>query len=380
MTLKRVYKSVLSLGLLILISTTLSAFTENLRVSLLTQDEGDEMYAYFGHTAIRVTDDSLNVDVVYNYGTFDFNTPNFYMRFVKGDLDYCLSIDDFDYFVYFSKETKRTIREQELNLTLEEKINLVTALETCYTTSEKYYRYDFLKNNCATKIRDIIEDATNKNIDFNDSGYTGMSFRQLLKPFVAKNYWADFGINLVMGMETDKMASPSDYMFLPIYIHSYLEECDCAEDSVVILDASPEKKSSFDYSYLAPWLIVALLIGLSLWGKSRLTVLYLICILFTLMGSLILFLNVYSLHPALGHNLNVLWTLPAFFVLFFRKKKANDYIKLAYILIITAFIALQGVIPQELSSTFIPWIILAIIVLLLDLDIIQKKSIFIKKI
>jgi hypothetical protein len=190
------------------------------------------MYAYFGHTAIRVTDDSLYVDVVYNYGTFNFNTPNFYMRFIKGDLDYCLSIDDFDYFVYFSNETKRTIREQELNLSLEEKVKLVTALETCYATSDRYYRYDFLKNNCATKIRDIIEDATNKSIDFNNSGYNGLTFRQLLKPFVSKNYWADFGINLVMGMETDKMASPSDYMFLPIYIHSYLEECNCIRRSI----------------------------------------------------------------------------------------------------------------------------------------------------
>ena len=136
--------------LLILISANTFALSRDAQVSLLTQDAGDELYAYFGHTAIRIKDDSLHIDRVYNYGTFNFNTPNFYLKFIHGDLDYCLSIDDFDYFVYVSSETKRTIHEQVLNLTYEEKVKMANLLETCYTTSARYYRYDFLKNNCAS--------------------------------------------------------------------------------------------------------------------------------------------------------------------------------------------------------------------------------------
>ncbi len=367
------YKSIIIAGVLLIISFGAFAYTNSLRISLLTQDKGDEMYAYFGHTAIRVTDDSLNIDKVYNYGTFDFNTPNFYIRFIKGDLDYCLSIDDFDYFVYFSNETKRTIREQELVLSFEDKVNLVNSLDKCYTSSARYYRYDFLKNNCATKIRDIIEEATNNKIDFSNAGYQGKTFRQLLKPFVSRNYWVDFGINLVMGIETDKMASSSDYMFLPIYIHSYLEECDCAKNSTIILDASQNTKTKFKFSYILPWIIISLLILLSFWKKTKIFVLYFISIIFGLLGILILFLSLYSLHPALSQNFNILWTLPALLLLFFRNKKINDYFKLSYILLISVFISFQNIITQELSFTFIPWMILMIVICILDLKIIKKR-------
>lgn len=358
--------------LFLLMSFNASALSQDAQISLITQDAGDEMYAYFGHTAIRIKDDSLNIDQVYNYGTFDFNTPNFYIKFIRGDLDYCLSIDDFDYFVYFSSETKRTIHEQVLNLTYEEKVNMITLLETCYTTSARYYRYDFLKNNCATKIRDIIEDATNKRIDFDESGFKGKTFRQLLKPFVSKNYWIEFGINIAMGMKTDKPATPSDYMFLPVYIYDFLEGSEYAQKSVILLDASPKTEKGFNFSYLSPWIIVLLLIGLSFIPKTRKPVLYFVSIIFTLLGLLLLFMDLYSLHPAIGSNLNTLWTLPAIVLILFRKRKFNDYLKLAYILIIVLFIALQTILPQQLSFTFIPWMIMLLVVSLLDLQVIKK--------
>jgi len=365
-------KNTLNILLLILISANTYALSRNVQVSLLTQDTGDEMYAYFGHTAIRIKDDSLHIDRVYNYGTFNFNTPNFYLKFIHGDLDYCLSIDDFDYFVYFSAETKRTIHEQILNLTYDEKVKLVNLLETCYTTSARYYRYDFLKNNCATKIRDIIEEATDNRINFDNSGFSGQTFRQLLKPFISKNYWADLGINLATGMETDKVASPSDYMFLPVYIHDYLENSEFAQPSYVLLDASVKKESKFNFSYLSPWVIVLLLIALSFLSKTRKIILYTVSIIFTLLGLLLLFLSVYSLHLAISDNLNVLWTLPAILMIIFRKRNFHNYLKLAYLIIIVLFISLQNIIPQAISFTFIPWMILLVVIILLDIKAINR--------
>jgi hypothetical protein len=362
---------------LLFLTVTIHAFSSNLsqnaQISLLTQDKGDEMYAFFGHTAIRIKDDSLRIDLVYNYGTFNFNTPNFYIRFIRGDLDYCLSIDDFDYFVDFSSETKRTIHEQVLILTYEEKVKMLELLETCYTTSARYYRYDFLKNNCATKIRDIIEDATNKRIDFSTSEFEGMSFRQLLKPYVARNYWIDLGFNILLGMESDKAANPADYMFLPIYIHDFLENSNYSENSYILLDASPTKNEGINFSYILPWIIFVVLVVLNFWKKSRKGILFTISIIFGLFGILISFLSIYSLHPALGNNLNVLWTLPAFMILFFRKKRINEYFKIVYILIIALFIALQGIIPQELSPVFIPWMIILMIINITDLKIIKAR-------
>lgn len=354
-------------------------FSSNLRVSLLTQDEGDEMYAYFGHTAIRVTDDSLEIDLVFNYGTFDFSTQNFYIRFIKGDLDYCLSIDEYDSFVHFSDKTKRTIHEQVLNMSFEEKCNVVNLLTDCYNSPARYYRYDFLRNNCSTKIRDIIEQATNGRIDFSKFDLNGSSFRQLLKPYVARNYWINFGINFLMGMETDKEAQPTDYMFLPVYIYKYLENTGNAEKAVIILDASPDKNNVFDFSYLIPWLIVLLMVGLSLWKKTRKISLYFISVIFSLFGLLVLTLGIYSLHPALGHNMNMIWTIPALLILIVRKGKVANFIRYAYISILLLIFINWFWLPQEMSATFIPWMLLMLFMLILDLNILEKFKNFRKR-
>jgi hypothetical protein len=316
------------------------------------------MYAYFGHTAIRVKDDSLGIDQVYNYGTFDFSTPNFYIRFIKGDLDYCLSIDDYDYFVYASNYNKRTLHEQELNLSFEEKYRIVELLETCYNTSARYYRYDFLGNNCSTKIRDIIEQGTNNRIDFGKASFSGQTFRQLLKPYVSRNYWIDFGINFLIGMEADKQAMPEDYMFLPEYLYKHLENSDLAQKPIVILDASPDKLSGFDFSYVAPWLIVCALFGLNLWKKARKAVLYSVAVVFSLFGLLVLSLGLYSIHPALGSNMNIVWTIPALLLLIIRNEKVAIFVKYAYLTIILLIFINWFWLPQEMSTTFIPWMLL----------------------
>lgn len=361
-----------SIAILLSFVSQTSALSHDVRISLITQDLGDEMYAYFGHTAIRVKDDSLDVDQVYNYGTFDFGTPNFYIRFIKGDLDYCLSIDDYDYFEYFSNESKRTIHEQILNLSYKEKVKMVLLLETCYNTSARYYRYDFLKNNCSTKIRDIIEDATDNRIDFGTADFHGKTFRQLLEPLVSRNYWIEFGINFLMGRETDKLAKPEDYMFLPIYIHDFLDNPKYANKSEVILDASPEKKSGFDFSYLAPWLIVLLLSALSLWKKSQKIVLYFVCVVFSLFGLLILSLGIYSLHPALGNNMNILWTIPALLILIVRNAKIGKFIRYAYLAVFALIFINWFWFPQEMSTTFIPWMLCMSFLLIVDLKLFDK--------
>lgn len=346
-----------------------SNLTRSVTISLLTQDEGYELYAYFGHTAIRVKDDSLGVDQVYNYGTFDFDTPDFHTRFVKGDLDYCMSIDSYNGFVYMSKVNKRTIREQVLNLSFEEKYEIVMLLETCYNTSARYYRYDFLDNNCATKIRDIIYDGTKGRIDFSKAKFGGKSYRQLLQPFLKKNYWIDFGLNFILGLKTDEKASPEQYMFLPIYIHDFLVDSEFAGESTVILDASPQKKNGINFSYLLPWIIALILSLLIVWKKTRKFMLYFLSSIFALLGIFVLVLGLYSEHEALAINLNMLWTLPALFVLIFgHTKKTGKFIKYGYLILILLHFLNWFWLPQQLSFAFLPWMLLMTMALAFDLE------------
>jgi len=366
----------ISLLYVFIYSVSVFGLSQNVRISLLTQEPGDELYAYFGHTAIRVKDDSLFIDRVYNYGTFDFSTPNFYTRFVKGDLDYCLSIDDFEYFVYSSELTQRRIHEQELYLSYEEKLNLVSLLEQCYNSPARYYRYDFFKNNCATKIRDIIQSATNDRIRFDNAEYKGKTFRQLLKPYLVKNYWINFGINLIMGMEADKNANPAEFMFLPFYIQDYFDNSNYSTKSELLLDASPKPNSNIRFDYILPWIIVLLICVLSFWKKTQKITFYIYFSIISFLGLLLVFLGVYSLHPSLGSNMNIIWTVPALLIVIIRHEKIARFVRYTYLLIIVLLFINWFWLPQELSPTFIPWLVCMFLLLILDLNIINKIKFF----
>ena len=118
--------------------------------SLITCGPGDEFYTTFGHSAIRINDSVNNIDVVYNYGTFDFDTPHFYWKFARGRLNYCLSRSSFDNFMFEYSMEGRAVWEQRLRLTSQELNNLFIALETNYMPQYRYYLYDFFRDNCAT--------------------------------------------------------------------------------------------------------------------------------------------------------------------------------------------------------------------------------------
>jgi hypothetical protein len=127
-------------------------------ISLITADPGEELYSLFGHSAIRVKDTVNNQDLVFNYGTFNFNTPNFYMKFTRGKLLYMLSIQQFDRFKRSYEYEKRDLKEQILNLTQDQKQAIFQFLLWNYQPENRYYKYDFFFDNCATRIRDVFID------------------------------------------------------------------------------------------------------------------------------------------------------------------------------------------------------------------------------
>jgi len=368
-TVKKILYLIIIVNSLFLQSLFSQELSQNAVVSLITQDEGDELYAYFGHTALRIKDDSLGIDLAFNYGTFDFSTPNFYTKFAKGTLNYCLSVETYESLVFSSSHNKRTLREQVLNLTYEEKLKTYQLLVNYYNSEARYYRYDFFYDNCATKIRDIIQEATNNRIDFSKSNFKGHSYRQLIMPFLEKNYWIDFGINFILGLEADKKVPPEQYMFLPVYIHDFLEGSDFAQNSQVVLDASPTKKQEIDFGYILPWLIVLVWGMLIYFKKTRGFFKYLLFTIFGLLGLFILCFGLYSEHTAVLYNLNTIWSLPALLILIFSwSKKWLHYIKLGYLIILLLHLINWFWLPQQMSTTFLPWMCLLIFTLLVDLN------------
>ena len=137
--------------------------SEHTKVSLLTSSPGEDLYAQFGHSAIRITDTLSGQDLVFNYGLFDFNTPGFYVKFIRGKLPYQLGIQRFDAFLNAYIEENRQCRELEINLNEKERLALINFLSVNYLPENREYPYDFFFDNCATRIRDILENKFQAN-------------------------------------------------------------------------------------------------------------------------------------------------------------------------------------------------------------------------
>ena len=192
----------------------------HLRISILTCSPGEELYSTFGHSAIRVTDSVSHRDIVYNYGTFNFDEPGFYTKFIRGKLSFYLSTDDFDSFISEYIEEKRDITEQVLNLTCAEKYNIVMLLQANMLAANRTYKYDFTFDNCTTRLRDLVEKCADTSINFGNVLSSKKTFRDLIYEYLNKNdkQWSKLGIDILLGGRMDVVMKPREVMFLPDYL------------------------------------------------------------------------------------------------------------------------------------------------------------------
>ena len=126
------------------------------KISIITVEKGTNIYDSFGHSAIRIQNDSLKIDNIYNYGLFEFNSNNSYLDFLLGTAKYSVEKKSFFDFLTFYKSENRTIKEQILAISEVEIIKIINLLENNIQPENKYYKYDFLTNNCSTKILDVL--------------------------------------------------------------------------------------------------------------------------------------------------------------------------------------------------------------------------------
>lgn len=299
-------------------------------ISILTCSPGTELYSVFGHSAIRVVDPALHLDLVFNYGTFDFETPHFYAKFIRGRLDYMLSVTRYADFEEVYIQEGRSIFEQTLNLTFPQRQLLFQNLMVNYQPENRFYRYDFFWDNCATRVRDIINKSLHDSLRFDTSAYSlKLSFRQLIDPYISQMKWIDLGIDLALGSVSDRIARPQEYMFLPDYIldlfrNTYLQGDEHAGKKLTsemrtLYEAPPKVRStsSSPGPEVVLWImfgLIALLTIFDLYRKKRTR--WVDVVMFTLVGLLgwfLTFLWVGTDHRALNRNLNLVWAIPLFF-------------------------------------------------------------------
>lgn len=204
-----------------MVGAKLSAYpllTERSRVSLLTESEGEEAYALWGHTAIRVSDDSLQVDDVFNYGIFDFSGSNFVWRFALGETDYILGAYSMNQVYINCIGRNLGLVEQTLNLDLSERQRLWESLLENARLENRVYRYNFLFDNCSTRPLAMIERSLNGAIVFQDTLATAGTFRQMIHQTTLNAPWIRFGIDLALGSPLDRPVTFREEFFLPVYL------------------------------------------------------------------------------------------------------------------------------------------------------------------
>ncbi|MGY5354035.1 Lnb N-terminal periplasmic domain-containing protein [Wenyingzhuangia sp. IMCC45467] len=309
--------------LLFLISLSLFSqkveLSDKAEVSVLTCAPGqNELYAAFGHSAIRVKDPAHNIDRVYNYGTFDFNTPNFYLKFCKGQLLYQLSSYEYKYFPYEYYKENRWIKSQVLNFTKEENQKIFDYLEWNALAENKDYLYDFFYDNCATKMYEVIEKSVGK-IDFNYSEFPkDLTHRDLIHKYLAKNSWSKFGIDLALGAVIDKKATLKQYMFLPDYVYSGLKDSTIngkklvKNDGFILPDhqlALPKTPFLLSPLFLSI-LIISITFYLRIFNKETRVWFNVVSITYGVLGLVLFALWFLTEHSTTKINMNLLWANP----------------------------------------------------------------------
>lgn len=206
--------------IILLFVQQLNSFAQDssrIRISLLTCTPGDELYSIFGHSALRVTDSNSVTDIVYNYGTFNFDDKGFYLKFIRGQLLYYMSIVSFEDFKYTYQVTNRGMTEQVLNLSAQEKISIQHALNENLKEENKYYKYDFFLDNCTTRLRDLIVKSKTPSPVLPAVMPENTRFRQAIYQYLdkGKQYWSKLGIDILLGAPTDAVMTTSQQQFLP---------------------------------------------------------------------------------------------------------------------------------------------------------------------
>lgn len=349
----------------------------HLRISLLTVMPGEELYSTFGHSALRVTDTVSHRDIVYNYGTFYFADPYFYTKFIRGKLLYYLSTDDFQSFQYENQADNRGITEQVLNLSCDQKYNIIMLLEANMMAQNRYYKYDFLFDNCTTRLRDLIEKATDSTVHFGKVLHTKTTFRDLIHEYLNYNdkQWSKLGIDILLGSKTDATASPYEVMFLPDYLmktldSSYVNSQPLVSDEQPLFKTghSGNKKDNLAHPF---FLFTCLLVIIAFLSFSKNLLIQKFIISFDgflffitgLLGILLIFMWFGTDHIMCRNNFNLLWAWPtniiAAFYVHSKKRWAKKYLIL-YAVFNIILIAAWPLVPQHLNAALIPVIAILI--------------------
>ncbi|KAA1243609.1 DUF4105 domain-containing protein [Aquimarina sp. RZ0] len=335
-------------------------------VSVLSCGKSEALYGTFGHSAIRIKDPANAIDLCFNYGTFNFDDPNFYTKFLHGKLNYYLSVNNFNDFKISYIEENRSVSEQKLALTPAE-VNLIykNLLEN-YKLENRYYQYEFVEDNCATKILEILERSIPKEkLSLKKHEYTlnkKTTIRKLIDSYTGHNDFLFVGINLLFGYNADTPFTYRKAVFLPDFLKQTITYLPIYQDEKVLVlgDEHPfEKKHYFKLFF---WTLFLFLLISFIYDRMEKNVLFVhkiafyiyhsFFLLFGIIGLILIYLWLFSEHEILKWNIDLFWSNPL--VLLFLIIKRRTLLKTIIKTCILLFMLLMAYFDLQYLLTILP--------------------------
>ncbi|MDR2847930.1 MAG: DUF4105 domain-containing protein [Bacteroidales bacterium] len=356
----------------------------NCEVSLLTADAGYELYATFGHSAIRVRDTLSGYDAVFNYGMFDFNAPNFYGNFAQGRMIYCLGVQKYERFIGAYAYEDREIREQLLLLNAEQKDFIIRFLLNNAKPENRNYHYHFFLDNCATRIRDLI-DKTFGEVTWLPA-VASPSYRELVYDCTLNQPWGRFGIDIALGLPTDKKTDAWEQMFLPDYLSDAVATATCHGKPIageIHAAFKPENPLVVQPSRIIPMMVCCAVLALALLfcfvQRGARVFDFFFFLVIGLIGVLVVFLWFFTDHTNTHGNLNIIWALPthlvmAFYLLIRRKTAFFRWYFLVTAVIASLLLVSWAFLPQHLNQALMPVVVAIVLRACYNSRIFQRRS------
>lgn len=340
------------------------------RISLLTCYPGQEIYELYGHEAIRVQ--APGVDSVFNFGVFSFSEPNFVYRFVKGQTDYMLAGEPTDAFLAQYVRRGSRVVEQTLALTPAEADTLYSMLRRESLPQNRRYRYNYVKDNCATRVVDRLEQVIGSPAVYSDTIRFG-SYREAMRHYNRNYPWYQLGIDLALGSGIDGPVTPRQEMFVPVEMESRMAIARRADGRPLVESAAVINEGVPDATLPpTPWwrspLAVALYVliftlGVCLYDYRRGRITrwwYALWFLLTgCAGSLVFFLVFCSEHEATSPNSLIWWLNPLglivpVFIWFRRMRPLVAWYMAADAVAVACLMLLWGAGRQSANPAFFP--------------------------
>lgn len=306
---------IVSLMLLMALGVSAQRLSDEARISLLTCTPGEELYARYGHTALRVYDPKNDLDEVFNYGIFNFNTEHFYWKFVRGETWYELGASPMWWFMREYDETQRPVYEQVLNLTAEQRQAIWRALVINYRPENYKYLYNFVFDNCATRPYVLISKALGDSIVSDYTGYTGQTYRTFIRHYTGGLSWANAGINLLFGRKADKPMRSEDRLFLPEELMRYMQQAHLSDGTPIVAQGEIAPFVIAKTPWYASWplglaLYFLFVLAMSVYDRLRGQWSWWVEVVggvpYVLLLLLVAFLTFFSCHPLVGFGWRLL--------------------------------------------------------------------------